>query len=64
MASTEGLPPLRIVLLDAHVRVAKTHNLDLVPDLHIHGGLLRPARSPERPVQTDLSALVVSHYFL
>lgn len=61
MSGSKGLPASRIVLLDRHVRIAETDNLHLAASLDIDGGLLRSARSAERPVKRDFSSVLGSH---
>ena len=62
MPCAEVLPPLRIVLLDLHLRIAEA-NLDHSPlgVANINGPLLRLARSVERLVERDLLSLVLGH---
>ena len=59
---SEALPPLRIVLLDLHVRISEAN-----PDhgtlriANVHRPLLRFARCIERFAKRDLLTLVLSH---
>lgn len=61
MPCPERLAASRVVLLDAHLGVAKTHDTHFVAYLDIDGRLLWAVRSPERLVERYLSIFICCH---